>query len=134
MAAHEHEYVKVNEYSRVRSLLTSCASDFQKGADSAFSARDLHKDKLIEIAKAREMVSDVLKDAAELNKHLLKEALKHELDFKKTKTTVAKVTAHKTKRIAAPRLDTEQDYLVGSQKALENLQKNIRDLKEHLGV
>jgi len=124
-----HEYIKIPAFSQVTFNLARTSDKLQGGIDSAFTARDLHQQRAEELAKARELLNEILKDAEEVEKYLMKDSFRKELAEKQ-----ARRTGTRTKSFAKPQEISEQNYVEKSQKALENLQQNIKELKEQLEI
>ena len=125
-----HEYIHVRDFSLVQNHLKTTSDRLQQGIDNTFNAKDLHEQRIAEFENARELLSEILKDSEEVEKYLLKESFKKELAEKRARV----VQKPGAKRVARPKADSGKDYVEKSQKALENLQKNIQELKQQLEI
>jgi uncharacterized FlaG/YvyC family protein len=129
-AKEAHEYIKIPAFSQITFNLARTSDKLQSGINSAFTARDLHQQRTEELAKARELLNEILKDAEEVEKYLMKDSFRKELAEKQARHTVAR-----TKSFAKPqKVSEDSNYVEKSQKALENLQQNIKELKEQLEI
>lgn len=132
MAAKDaHEYVKVNDHPIVEDDLVQSSEQLKHAIDTSFEARQLHAEKHQKIMDAKKIIAEVLEKVSELNKMMMREKFEAHLKKSSPKAVFYR-EAKKRFSIKRKPQKEEKEVLVRSEKALQNLQKNLEVLKKQL--
>ncbi|MFH0869075.1 MAG: hypothetical protein V1839_02525 [archaeon] len=125
------EYVRFDYHSDVVGDLERTSKEMQSSVSQTFEASELQMQKHEKIVEAKEKISDILEALEKLNKLLMQDEYKASI---RPRYAPKSVVYSEMKRAAegrrAPRED--KDVLVRSERALQNLQKNLEILKRQL--
>jgi len=125
-----HEYVRFEDHPIVIDDLSQSSELLKHGINTAFDASELQQQKHAEIEAAMQKVSEILRDLERLNSILMKKAFEKTLEKRHPRPIIYREAkkAEARKKIKPE----ERDFLVRSEKALQNLQKNLEILKRQM--
>ena len=125
--AERFRYVEVPGYSSITSDLAQSSSDIETEIGAAKEAANLHVEKFLHVKRAEELVIEISKDISRLVRMMPIKQLGKKL---KTTKPIVEFSARPTKPIMT---ETDRELIARSHRALQNLQKNLAELKSELG-
>ena len=120
----DYEYVLVKDHPILLSDLKATSDDLQKNINAAYEASNLHAQKHEEVQKAISAAHELMGEISKIKRTLpIRELRKPSMPKYRPATQTA---------APAPAI-VDEDFLERSQKALQNLNRNIAELKLELG-
>ena len=130
MADTRFAYVRFHGHPEVSDSLNKSAAQLQHCMDNADEANNLQIEKHAKIAEAKQKVTEILEELEKLNSAMLREQYVEATRTRMPRSVIYEESNPPSLRRRAPE---DKDTLVRSEKALQNLQKNLEILKRQLG-
>ena len=130
MAARDaHEFVRVDDHPIIEDNLIQSSEQLKHSIDAAFEASAMHSEKHEKIVEAKRIVIELLDKIHELNKMMMREKFEDALKRSAPKAVIYREAKRKfTIKREIPQENKET--LERSEKALQNLHKNLEVLKK----
>ncbi len=129
--AEQVRYVEVPEYSIITSDLSKSSADISTELEATKEVANLHIEKHMHVKRAEELLNLIEKDIARFNRMM---PIKQPGKARKTKAAAAESVVEFTARPTKPIMtESDRELIARSHRALQNLQKNLAELKSELG-
>ena len=125
--AEKARYVQVPEYSNIKDSLAESAANIEVELESAREAKALHINKHESIGRAQELIDEISKDIARFGRLVpIKQP-------EKKPRAAAKSVIGFARPMRPIMTEDDREMIARSHRALENLQRNLSELKSELG-
>ncbi len=128
--AEQVRYVEVPEYSMITSDLSKSSTDISTELEAAKEAANLHIEKHMHVKRAEELLNLIEKDIARFIRMMPIKQPGKSARKPATAKSIVEFTARPTKPIMT---ESDRELIARSHRALQNLQKNLAELKSELG-